>query len=580
MITSTRKHLTQTHLVKYPSLEAFKEDIQKSLVRDFRNTLLRARPCPRSHVDKICKYLTHMSVTELTLANKALSSQLASQPDGGSAFMLGDLIVPLDGDADRIRGLRQTLGFFSRLHANVTEEQKIAQLKEAADRLARPAEIRWTDPEIWVMRKFIRSILGSNPPDMRELHFRHGPGAVATREKGFEKLYFKETYCKVDSYLGYDSEFLLRLPNQPYKCLERTIPRTRVIAVPKDALRIRTISCEPLTMMFFQQGIMDYMYTRMFGRNSAGIGMQNFPFENQALQQRRARSGSYCSSWARPMQQCCIDLSNASDDVKCSHITLLFPPRWADLLMAFRSEEAHFEELDEVVTLQTYAPMGAAPCFPVESLVFGSIMFAGRFFSRGLRDPEGDWGVVGDDMCQPAYAYPLTLDLLDRGSFLPNLSKCCGPQTRFRESCGGDYYEGEDVTYVRPRFLSMPSYKATAPMVQMANGLAQRGFRITAQTIASATPGFVALGEQSPYADRRLKWPVIGHTRWNRGYQRYEQKAVVEKPLSSTRLGAVDGWEPLFNWFTSGWRSTTSFSSKTKSSTTWLEQPDGDGLLG
>lgn len=575
-MSSLSKHKTQTPLVKYQDIEAFRVDIQESLAKDFRNLLTARKPCPRKHIDKIYKTLAGIPVTEASLASKRFSAQLASEPSGGDVFHLQDIDIPLDGDPDLIRGLRQTLGFFSRLHANVTKEQELSQLEEAAERLAQPAKISWTDPEIWVMRQFIRKILGP-APDVADLKFRHGPGAVATGEKGFEKLYFKETYQKVDQYLGYDSEVLLRLPHQPYRCLERTVPRTRVIAVPKDALRIRTISCEPLTMMFLQQGIMCEMYRRMYRpRPGYSQGALSFPLEAQALQQRRAQMGSECRSWGRAMQQCCIDLSNASDDVKCEHVTLLFPRDWAELLMTFRSSEAHFEQLDRVVTLETFAPMGAATCFPTESLVFGAICFAARFFARGLRSPEGDWGIVGDDCCQPSYAYPLTLELMDRGGFHPNLSKCCGPLTRFRESCGGDFFEGVDVTYVRPRFLPKPSYAATAPMVSMANGLLTRGFRITAQTVASACPGYVALGDGPAYAAKGLKWPNVGDVRWNRRYQRFEQKAMVEKPCPSMRLGAVDGWEPLFNWFTSGWLTDTSFSKHTKTVCTWLEQPDPD----
>lgn len=545
------------------------EIIQKSLIKDFRNLLLIKRPCPRSHIDKIVQTLSHMSITDLTLANKAFTAQLASCPDGGLSCDLNGTIVPLDADTDLIRGLRQVLGFFSRLHANVSEEAKLRQLGEAAERLQAPATILWSSPEVAVMRRFIRRILGP-VPDMRDLRFRHGPGAVATREKGLEKLYFKETYHKVDAYLGYDSEALLRLPRQPYRSLERTEPCTRVIAVPKDAMRIRTISCEPLTMMFWQQGIMDHMYNRLFGQSSGALGV-HFPFQDQTLQQRRAWAGSCARSWGRRVQQCTIDLTNASDDVKCEHITSLFPKDWAELLLTFRSEYARFEELGCEVELRTFAPMGAATCFPVESLVFAAICYAARYFARDpWREEEGDWGVVGDDCSQPAYAYSLTLDLMTRGGFHPNLSKCCGPSVRFRESCGGDFFEGMDVTYVRPRFLPKPSYAATAPMVQMANGLLARGFRQTAQLLASNCPGFVALGDGPAYASIDLNWPNIGHVRWNRAYQRYEQKAMVEKPLPSTRLGAVDGWEPLFNWFTSGWHTETFFSTRTKTSSAWL----------
>jgi len=529
--------------------------ILESLTQDFRDLWLHSgRAASRRQVDTFIQWCRSASISQLTEVNKAFSTQLASVPAGGEALCFAEHALPLGGDPDLIRAARQTVGFFSRLHANVTEDMKLEQLAAAADRLAERRPIRLTDVEVALCREFIIRAIGRRPPDPRNLRFRHGPGAVATHEKGLQKIHFRETFISVDEYLGYDSEVLLRLPHAPQLFLERNEPITRVIAVPKDALRIRTISCEPLTMQFFQQGLMDELFTRMVRRYG-----NHFPFANQSVSQRLAQMGSEAGYWGRSTQPCTIDMSNASDDVKVDHIRLLFPDEWADCLLAFRSTAARFEELGREVELSTFAPMGAATCFPVESLVFASIRYAAARLMRVYRE-EDLWAVVGDDVITVAKAYDLTLDMLERAAFTPNVSKCCGPAVRFRESCGGDYFEGVSVTYERPRQLpKWNRFQANVPTVQLATALAHRGFVKTAQLIANTTKGPVAIGDGDAYAHPGLRWPVVGRTRYNRSLQRFEQQAVVEIPLPGTRLGAVDGWEPLYQWFTSGWRSETSF---------------------
>lgn len=526
------------------------ERIQASLCKDARN-LLRSH-IPRSRVDALTKACLHATVTELAEASKALSKHLASTPSWNQVSLLGvDLTFTCPDD---VRAVRQLIGFFSRYAQNVSDEMKLTQLAAAADRLSAKVRIDWSLREIDHMRYFIRKTIGTRPPDFRNLRFRHGNGAVATGEKGLQKIYFKESYCKVDSYLGYLSEGLLHLPNQPIHWLQRAVPTTKVVAVPKDATRIRVISEEPLTMQFFQQGLMAWLYQRM-----ARTRGRLFPLWDTAVSRQLAQLGSQAEYWGRRLQPCTIDLSDASDSVRLEHVRLLFPPEWADCLDAFRSEYAYFPELDREIELTTFAPMGAATCYPVESLVFAAVRYASYRMTRQRSDSDLA-AVVGDDIITPAYTYDCLIELLQRGAFQPNVSKCCGPAVRFRESCGGDYLEGEDVTYVRPRILpKWSTFAANPPTVELAAGLLTRGFRLTAQLLADSTVGPVALGEGGGCAPAGLQWPKLGRVRYNRYLQRYEQEGVVESYVSSDRLGAVDSWEALYTHLTSGWKSETFF---------------------
>lgn len=542
------------------------ESIRKSLACDFRNIQTRLGHASRASIDEVFQMIRNLPLTDLACLYKDYAKQLCSCPSAGEVAHLGDLEFITAGDPVAIQSLKQAIGFFSRLHANVDQETQLSQLRETAVRFESDVDLNLTAVELEHARYFIRRMIGRRPPDVRNLRFRHGPGAVATREKGAEKLYFRQTFMKVDAYLGYDSEVLLRLPHQPLRALERTDPITRVIAVPKDALKIRTISCEPLTMQFFQQGLMDELYRRMFRRPG-----NHFPFEDQARALHLARLGSECTSWGRSAQPCTIDLSNASDDVKIKHVEALFPAEWAECLLAFRSEEAWFPKLDHVSVLKTFAPMGAATCFPVESLVFASLRYAAER-TTGRRVAGADWTQVGDDTITPAFTFSAVCDLYTRAGFHLNVSKSCGPEVRFRESCGGEFFEGVDVSIVRPRLLpKFNTFHATAPTVQLVSALNSREFRQTSQLIANTIRGPVAIGDGPAYAPAGYHYPCIGRRRYNVKWQRWEQQTMVEIPWGGTLLSDVEGWEPLYNWFTSHWRSETRFSNgRTKSVRTWL----------
>jgi hypothetical protein len=558
-----KKHHLQRGHFSVPDAAEMIESIQESLCKDFRDHLRSLGCIPRRTIDTIYQYLRHRPVAGLAEDTKAFSKALASEPTGGEYTELVGAPLWLSSDPALIASTRQVLGFFSRMHANVSRDVQKAQLAEAMDRLERPADIHLTIGEIVRARRFIARVLGP-APSLTELRFRHGPGAVATGEKGLGKIYFRETYEKVDQYLGYDSECLFRLPNQPPLALERVVPTTRVIAVPKDALKIRTISAEPLSMQFLQQGVMLEMYFRL-ARNAG----EYFPLTDTSVSRRLAREGSTPSSRGLRTQPCTLDLSNASDDVKARHVELLFPADWAKLLLTLRSEVAYCPELQRSANMQTFAPMGAATCYPVESLVFASLAIAAAGKEHVRKG--GLLACVGDDVITPAANYYSTIDVFVRAGFTPNLSKCCGPTVRFRESCGGDYYDGYEVTFERPRILpKFGSRQASVPTVQLANGLYQRGFPTAAQLLANTVRTPVALGDGNAYANPALNWPCVGKYRFNRDLQRSEQQAAVEIPLRATPLGAVDGWEPLFTWFTSGWNAETNFPTRTKTRIRWL----------
>lgn len=216
----------------------------------------------------------------------------------------------------------------------------------------------------------------------------------------------------------YRSEFLARA---------RVCDNNKVTFVPKTAKTLRTIAVEPLLNGFVQKGIDLFIRKRL---KRVGIDLSD-QLKNQEL----AKNGSLPGQ-ADPYVT--IDLSSASDSVSIGLCRYMLPEEWFDLLNSLRS---HRYELNGTLnTYHKFMSMGNGFCFPLETLIFASLCHAaGR--SIGALD---DFSVYGDDIIvRSSVAGPL-LELLRVAGFKVNESKTFlkGP---FRESCGADWFEGEDV---------------------------------------------------------------------------------------------------------------------------------------
>jgi len=105
----------------------------------------------------------------------------------------------------------------------------------------------------------------------------------------------------------------------------------------------------------------------------------------------------------------------------------------------------------DVIRLHKFAPMGSALCFPVECLVFAAIVEA-SIKEVGGRPHESQYRVYGDDIIvESEYAETVVSRLIQNG-FIPNKDKSytyTKSSLIYRESCGGEYLNGDDVTPIR-----------------------------------------------------------------------------------------------------------------------------------
>lgn len=279
---------------------------------------------------------------------------------------------------------------------------------------------------------------------------KHGPGAVATGERGPQKWRTKRLYESLHREYPYWEYFYGTRENgrfiglaanaRQFKNLVRNcVPTSKVAVVPKDSRGPRIICAEPLEYMYIQQAIAGRL-VKYIESNYPTIGLINFTDQciNRFLALESSKSKQYAT----------IDLKDASDMVSVELVRLLCPDEVWTKLAALRTTHASLPD-GRTVELQKFAPMGSAMCFPVESVVFYSICVA-ALMNQGA---PFEWArvrvhVYGDDLIVPTEHVHDCIAALHSVGLVVNKDKCCY-RGNFRESCGMDAFNGFCVTPVR-----------------------------------------------------------------------------------------------------------------------------------
>jgi len=285
---------------------------------------------------------------------------------------------------------------------------------------------------------------------------RHGPGATADRLRGNAKWEQREWTERLEhvfpagEHLVSSWRHFQSLADLQY--LEPGAERpVRVITVPKSLRTPRIIAVEPTCMQYMQQGLLESI-----GRNleeddlSSGLISWSSQVPNQHLACQGSRDGSLAT----------LDLREASDRVSNQHVRELLRNHrnLAEAVDATRSRKADVPG-HGVIRLAKFASMGSALCFPFESMVFATVIFVGiekalnRPLSRkDLKSFLGRVRVYGDDIVVPVEFVHDVISALQDFGLVVNESKSFWTG-KFRESCGRDYYDGEDVSITRLRSL-------------------------------------------------------------------------------------------------------------------------------
>lgn len=231
-----------------------------------------------------------------------------------------------------------------------------------------------------------------------------------------------------------------------------TADHAEVLFVPKDSRGPRVIAREPLHVLKTQMAYFDFMVDALERQSKKRIN-----FRDQEVNRRLAHEASIDGGLAT------LDLKEASDRVSYSLCLKLFRNipsiRW--FLLNARTNCAKLPS-GKLVALRKLSGMGSGLTFPTMALIIHSAICVGvkEKYSRTIEEIRSAVYVYGDDVLVPREWAVIAINSLERVGLLVNQQKSFyrsrlrkpGQSTSrscFRESCGGDYFAGVDVTPIR-----------------------------------------------------------------------------------------------------------------------------------
>jgi hypothetical protein len=395
--------------------------------------------------------------------------------------------------------------------------------------------------------------------DLRDISPRHGPGAVASGERGTQKWQFArlldaahQAYPYYEFFVGGGvSELEDRL--EWYMGLERVPSGTaKLLIVPKTTEKLRVISMEPLENMFLQQGQKDVLM-RLLQSHPLTRGHVNF--DDQTINRDLALVNSSTRDFAT------IDLSSASDRLSLELVEALFSKtessrRALRYLKATRSTHTKLPD-GRLVELRKWAPMGSATTFPVQSICFFALCVAAISIAtnKTYQEVVESVYVYGDDIIVKSCHVQCVAEALTGVGLKVNLHKSFS-KGYFRESCGMYAYQGTNVTPIRFKSLfprTRADGRGISSWLSYAHALELNEYPKTAEVIYTAIEGligelpygFESCGYFCRLAHSHWMLRASGHKmRWNKKLQRLEIRALGVagrlKPVSFS-----DDWQRL-----------------------------------
>lgn len=291
------------------------------------------------------------------------------------------------------------------------------------------------------VKKKIRSWIGSRPPDLDEIRGRFGPGATFSDRGRLttvpDKMTSTPTLTRGAAWyvLPFQATAWGRLGPKSRGNLS-WVRGNRYLTVPKTALIDRSIAAEPSINVFYQLGLGSTIRRRL--SINAGWDLDRA----QDIHRRIARESSRTREFAT------LDLSNASDTVCFNLVRLVLPAAWFEELKALRSPSTLVDGKWHV--LEKFSSMGNGYTFELETLIFSALISV--LLSKCGRSGQlgDDFFVFGDDIIIPDDMSRAVVAMLNYCGFSINKEKSFSGSVGFRESCGGDFFEGADV---RPFYL-------------------------------------------------------------------------------------------------------------------------------
>jgi hypothetical protein len=373
--------------------------------------------------------------------------------------------VKADPDISAVKDLRQIcylLYKYEQPHDESVIEAFLQDFKATDSSLgSETPDIIEEDVELSNIQAVARALLSDlfRDTDFSDIVPGHGPGAVATGEKNWEKMEFCRFYDDIHQVYPYYKFFFanamdLAANTKAYKSLKRYQSGTaKVVLVPKDSRGPRLISMEPLEYQWIQQGLSKALRAHVEIHPSTR-GHVNFT--DQTVNRKLALSGSISNDSVT------LDMKEASDRVSLWLVRNLFADTpILKYLLGTRTTATELPNGD-ILPLLKFAPMGSSLCFPVEALVFWSLSVATLHVrnSISLKRAKKAVYVYGDDIIIKGENHAPLYDTFPEFKLLFNSAKCCTSGI-FRESCGMDAVLGNEVNVLKlKRLLPKSPYDA------------------------------------------------------------------------------------------------------------------------
>ncbi|UJQ85166.1 MAG: putative replicase protein [Boaesivirus pseudofaecivicinum] len=410
----------------------------------------------------------------------------------------------------------------------------------------------------------VASMLGGFDPT--EWRPKHGPGAVSDSKRYKSKYDFPHWPDKLDSrfplsILAFANEGIWAdsvATGRIAHAFSKHEPPSKLIAVPKSQKTPRLIASEPTAHMWCQQSLKHFLWKRKDSTPLKSV----IHFTDQSENQQAARHASITSShWT-------MDLSSASDRLSCWVVERFFRmnPSVLDALHTSRTRWL-VNDIDKkqprYIVLRKFAPMGSAVTFPVQSIIYSTIVLAAMCYIRALRPSIEQFDrlaqevrVFGDDLVVPSDCGAAVRQLLEYLEFKVNLDKTHS-EGNFRESCGVDVFRGHDVT---PAYVLELPVKARPESlissVETARNFFFKGYKSASQWIESTTRKHLQM--ELPFVPKdsgAFGWPtdlgVINfhlRRRFNKNTHTVEYLTLV--PVGKRKLGDQPGESSLLQYFT------------------------------
>jgi hypothetical protein len=303
-------------------------------------------------------------------------------------------------------------------------------------------------------------------------------------------------------------------------------------------------------MQYVQQGLLEAFVSAI---EADDIASWLISFGSQIPNQDLARVGSITGTLAT------LDLSEASDRVSNQLVRdmLANHPHLNGGVDACRSRKADVPG-HGVIRLAKFASMGSALTFPIESIVFATLVLLGielelnhRLTRKEINSFRGQVRIYGDDIIVPVRFVSSVNSVLRTFGFKVNANKSFWTG-KFRESCGKDYYDGRDITVTKVRSLFPTSRRHVQELestVSLRNHLFKAGFTTCVDYLDSIIERlipFPIIEETSPLLGRLAYQPYVVTK-----VDKYLQVPLVKGVVVKRKLpdSHLDGYGALLKFF-------------------------------